>query len=233
MGLVLVDVDGTLLDGRSSEQRFIAHLLASGRLGPLQLASALAFFPRWASTYGADTAKKNKAYLRNLEAAEVAALAETFVERRLVSDLRPVLLRRLEEHRHAGDRIALLTGTPDFIAIPLARFVEAEFCRATLCRQRNGLFLAEPPEAHPFAADKVVYARKLCASLDMALADCAAYADSMHDLPLLRLVARPVAVHPDRALARIARRKGWEILFGPRGSAGYGLADRPVGEEKA
>lgn len=233
MGLVFVDIDGTLLQGRSSEQRFIAHLLASRRLGPLQLASAVAFFPRWASTFGADTAKKNKAYLRNLEAAEVTALAKAFVERKLAPSLRPALLRRLEEHRRAGDRIALLTGTPDFIAIPLARFVEAEFCHATRCRQCNGLFLAEPPEMHPFAADKAIHAHKLCASLNMSLAECAAYADSRHDLPLLRLVARPVAVHPDRALARIARHEGWEILLDPPASRRYRIADRPIGEEKA
>ncbi|NIS81241.1 MAG: HAD-IB family hydrolase [Anaerolineales bacterium] len=39
-----------------------------------------------------------------------------------------------------------------------------------------------------------------------------AYADSIHDLPMLELVGMPVAVHPDPSLNQLARRRNWEIL---------------------
>jgi len=39
-----------------------------------------------------------------------------------------------------------------------------------------------------------------------------AYSDSESDLPMLRLVGHPVAVNPDRELARVAREEGWEII---------------------
>jgi phosphoserine phosphatase len=38
-----------------------------------------------------------------------------------------------------------------------------------------------------------------------------AYADSYSDLPLLRAVGNPVAVAPDAALYRYARRRRWPI----------------------
>ena len=37
-----------------------------------------------------------------------------------------------------------------------------------------------------------------------------AYSDSATDLPMLEAVGHPVAVNPDRPLARLARERGWE-----------------------
>jgi phosphoserine phosphatase len=38
-----------------------------------------------------------------------------------------------------------------------------------------------------------------------------AYTDSYTDAPMLELVGHPVAVNPDRVLARLARERGWEV----------------------
>jgi HAD superfamily hydrolase (TIGR01490 family) len=49
------------------------------------------------------------------------------------------------------------------------------------------------------------------------LASAAAYSDSASDLPLLRAAGAPVAVNPDRRLARVAAGHRWPVLrFGPR-----------------
>jgi phosphoserine phosphatase len=37
------------------------------------------------------------------------------------------------------------------------------------------------------------------------------YADAFVDLPVLGIVGHPVCVNPERKLARIARKKGWDI----------------------
>ena len=37
-------------------------------------------------------------------------------------------------------------------------------------------------------------------------------ADRYSDLPVLELVGHPVAVHADRRLRRLARKRGWEII---------------------
>ena len=39
-----------------------------------------------------------------------------------------------------------------------------------------------------------------------------AYSDSDTDLPFLEAVGIPVAVNPDRELARVAAERGWEVL---------------------
>jgi phosphoserine phosphatase len=184
-------------------------------LGPSQAASALSFALRRWPEYGLRTFKKNKAYLAGLPAAEVAGLAQAFARESLVPQLRAPLLQRLERHRQSGDQIAMLTGAPDFIVAPLAQRLGIAVWRATRCAQRGGFFLADSPVRHPYARAKLRYASEICAALGAALADCTAYADSAADLPLLHRVTRPVAVHPDRRLARVARREGWEVLGVP------------------
>ncbi len=212
MPIAFFDVDGTLLDGPSSEALFLCHLASEGVLGARQAYEGLAFFLRWGRRFVGATAKKNKAYLAGLEVRLVAAIAEGFVHARLERRLRMGVVARIESHRKAGDHVVLLTGTPDFIAEPLARRVGADEWCGTTCACGNGIFLAEPPLRHPFGEDKVRFAAEICRDHGALLAGCAAYADAIADLDLLRSVRRPVAVDPDAPLRRIAFREGWEIL---------------------
>ncbi|MBK8909306.1 MAG: HAD-IB family phosphatase [Rhodospirillales bacterium] len=214
MAIALVDVDGTLLCGRTSSERlFIGHLIASRTLGLRQSIDGLRFFPRWVWSFGLDTSKKNKAYLSGLDIGAVKRAAETFVETTLVHRLRPLMLERIERHRQRGDIVALLSGTPDFLAEPLARRVGADIWCATRCAREDGVFLPEPPVVHPYGDEKLELAQAMCRENGGAdLGACTAYADTIQDLLLLRHVGHPVAVFPDPPLKRIALRQGWEVL---------------------
>lgn len=227
MALVLVDVDGTLFDRPSSEALFIRHLARRGHIGMRQVAAATWFFARGLPRYGRHAARKNKAYLSGLPIGEVARLAETFADGLLETRLRGVMARRLRWHRERGDTLALLSGTPEFIAVPLARRLGAPLWRATRCAERDGRFTGQAPTRHPLAAEKLACARELCRIVGTSLQRCVAYADERHDLPLLHHVGKPVAVCPDRGLARTARRLGWEILGPPTPTPVYPGAAGP------
>jgi hypothetical protein len=58
---------------------------------------------------------------------------------------------------------------------------------------------------------KAAAVRALAEREGLDLAQCAAYSDSINDIPMLSLVGRPVAVNPDSALRDEAKRRGWEI----------------------
>src|SRR5688572_3601479 len=124
MRLVLVDLDGTLLKG-GSEARFILHLLLSRRIGAAAVVRSLIFALRHANRFGRHVWKKNKAYLTGLPAAEVEALARAFASERLSPLLRGSLRERIAGHHAAGDHVILLTGSPDFLARPVAEAVGA------------------------------------------------------------------------------------------------------------
>ena len=103
--------------------------------------------------------------------------------------------------------------------------------RADLRRRRRlgrrGRSTATTPgrEGGPFnyREGKAQAIRELAEREGIDLAASYAYSDSESDLPMLRLVGHPVAVNPDKELARVARAEGWEIMrferLGPRSCA--------------
>ena len=213
MNAALFDVDGTLLTGpHSSEALFIRHLLRRGVIGPRQAFAAGWFTLVNGVRYGRHVFRRNKAYLSGLALDDVAAIARAFVEGDLHTLIDRVMLRRMDEHRRAGEVILLLTGTPDFLAGPLAEQVGADGWQAARYALRAGRFVAALPVSHPLGDEKVMAAADLCARHGANLGEATAYADSIHDLSLLARVARPVAVRPDRRLAAEARARDWEII---------------------
>lgn len=212
MACVLVDVDGTLLGGPSSELRFIGYLAARRRIGWTQLRASVAFALRWFSRYGRHVFKKNKAYLSGLPVEEVAADGATFVDHVVRPRLRAEILELIAGHVTRGDRVVLLTGTPEFIAEPLGRLLGAHSVCATRCARQDGIYTAEPPLLHPFGDAKVVLAREICREANNPLAEAVAYADSIHDLPLMLQVGRAIAAWPDAPLRAIAEKGNWSIL---------------------
>lgn len=209
LALALFDVDGTLVAGPSTEKRLFWMLLAAGRLGPAQLGAFLATGLRGAAPHGW---KGNKAYLKGLPRADVAGLAAAWVARAAAGWWFAPCVERLRRHQAAGDRVVLLSGTPQFVADPLARLLGAESAVGTLCASEGSHFAAGPPVRHPFGAAKLALAREICAASGAAPSQVVAYGDSVHDLPLLHFAGRAVAVRPDAGLAAAARAAGWEIL---------------------
>lgn len=212
MTVALVDVDGTLVDGPSCERRFIVELFRENLFGPRQWVAAAWFPVCWVPHFGRHVFKKNKAYLAGLRVERVDKVAEAFVRDAILPKLRPSMVARIATHRARGDGIALLTGTPDFLARPIAASMGIAHWSATRCAVTDGRFTDEPPPEHPFSGDKAAFADALCRRLGARLEEAVAYADSAHDLPLLRAVGRAVAVAPDARLRAAAEREGWEIL---------------------
>ena len=117
----------------------------------------------------------------------------------------------IREHQAAGRRVYLISASPEEIVAPLAQYLqvdEAIASRATL--DDEGRYTGEVDfySYGPFKAEAMVEA---AAQRGIDLDASYAYSDSATDLPMLEVVGHPVAVNPDRELARIARERGWEI----------------------
>ena len=69
-------------------------------------------------------------------------------------------------------------------------------------------FMSQPPLV---GEARAAWLRRYAQQEGVDLRHCYAYADSYSDLPLLRAVGTPVAVAPDSALYRHARRRRWPI----------------------
>jgi HAD superfamily hydrolase (TIGR01490 family) len=167
---------------------------------------------RYLPTGGIHTLRKNKAYLCGLASADVTTLAAEFVATRLVKRLYEPAVQRLRQHAQRGDTVVLLSGTLDPIARALAERLGVRHVCATVCSERNGYYLAQPPETHPFGAAKLTLARQLAAQMGAELKNASAYGDSHQDVFLLEAVREAVAVSPNARLLEIALTYDWEVI---------------------
>jgi HAD superfamily phosphoserine phosphatase-like hydrolase len=118
-------------------------------------------------------------------------------------------IRRIREHRAAGHRTMMITAAAEPFVQPLAPLFD-EVIAARL-EVREGSFtgyLAEPPLV---GEARGAWVRRYAELEGADLKASYAYADSHSDLALLRAVGNPVAVSPDAALLRVAKRRRWPI----------------------
>jgi len=115
------------------------------------------------------------------------------------------------QHLHAGQRVWLVTATPVELATIIARRLLLTGALGTVSEVRDGVYTGRLVGEVLHGEAKAHAIRDLAAREGLDLARCAAYSDSINDIPMLSLVGRPVAVNPDSALRAEAKARGWEI----------------------
>ena len=148
---------------------------------------------------------------RGARLADLEAVVDEHLTSHVLSRLAPAGVRRIREHRAAGQRTVLITGAIRPLTRPLAPLfdhVEA----ADLAVDEDGVCtgrLASPPLA---GESRARWMRAWAREEGIDLAASFGYADSHSDLPLLEAVGNPVVVQPDVALHRHARRHRWTVV---------------------
>lgn len=210
----LFDLDGTLTRVRSLESSFIAFLLKKRRIRFPQVVHTAGFFLRTCWNAPSDSLKRNKMYLRGIPATEIETLAGDFISSRGKELLHPEGVRLLLEHMDKGHVTILVTGSLELLVEPLVRELGLPFERtfSTKLRTSCGLLTGEIDGIHYHGESKRRLATDLASQLGFSLEVSYCYADSRSDIPLLSLFGNPVAVNPDRYLARTATRKNWKTV---------------------
>ena len=120
-------------------------------------------------------------------------------------------LQLIRHHRQEGHLVVLISASPEEIVAPLGAYLGSDVVIATRARlDEHGRYSGEL-EFYSYGPAKAVAMEELAAARDLRLAGCFAYSDSATDLPMLEAVGHPIVVNPDRALARIARERDWEV----------------------
>lgn len=216
--LALFDLDGTLLP-TDSDHAFGEFLV---RIGWADGASHRRANDRFYADYLAGTLDM-AAYVnfatapwRGRDAAELAAVTERFLDQVARPALHPAALALVERHRQAGDRLAIVTATNEFVTRPIAELFGVGTLIATelerdACGRVTGAIRGVPA----FQAGKIARVEGWLAACGLSWADVERstfYSDSPNDLPLLEHVSHPVATNPTPRLAEIAVARGWPVL---------------------
>lgn len=216
--LAVFDMDGTLMPSNVVETLL---WLRMPELSPTErvkeIAGLVRDVPSWMAAERRDRGGFLRSVYRRFEGADLEAL-ENFVDDvvapHVAERLSAAAVRRVREHRAAGHRTILITGSVAALTRPLRPLFDV-IVSADLAvgvgvdgRDRATGFLTNPPlVGESRAAWLTGYARRAGADLSA----CYAYGDSHSDLPVLRAVGRPTAVSPDVALYRAARAAAWPI----------------------
>lgn len=146
-----------------------------------------------------------------------AALAarERFMREVIAPAIRPQALELVQGHRSAGDQIAIITATNEFVTRPIAdAFGVKHLIAIELERDASGWITGEINGVPSFREGKVKRLEQWLLAREIARqkVEITFYSDSTNDLPLLENVDNPVATNPSEQLKAIALQRGWRIL---------------------
>jgi len=218
MNLALFDLDGTLIPG-DSDHAFGEFMITLGWVDAVVHRRRNDEFYRdyLAGTLDIDAyvAFSTQAW-RQRPLAEQQAASGRFIAEVIRPQMLPAAFELLQRHRDAGDLIAIVTATNEFVTRPIAEAFGVEHLLAVqLQRDAAGAATGRVAGMPSFREGKITRVHQWLASLGHQLDDfprCVFYSDSTNDLPLLEIVSEPVATNPSPALESIARERGWRIL---------------------
>lgn len=144
--------------------------------------------------------------------ATLQAWHREFMQQKVLPMIRPAARALVEQHRHRGDTLLVITATHSFITKPIVAEFGIDHLLATEPEIRDGRFTGRVTGVPCFREGKVTRLHAWLQEYRHDMEDSWFYSDSHNDLPLLRLVAHPVAVTPDESLRRHALAQGWPIL---------------------
>lgn len=210
------DVDGTLT--RSNlVQPLVFYML--NQQNPVRAASRLVRAalnaPAWFASEQLDRGAFNELLFRGyagMSEDRLLELADEAFDTVIRPNLFPDGLALVKRAKQAGHRVVLISGSPDFLLERLAKLIDADDVIGNRLEFRDGLAtgrILRPLVAGPEKA-KLIKAHAKRHGFD--LEQCAAYSDSLSDIPMLSVVGRPTAVNPDLRLKMLARTHRWPVL---------------------
>lgn len=209
------DVDNTMMVG-ASMFHFAKGLAARGffswtdllrfgvRQGRLRL--------RGESTGDLHSARESAlAFIAGKKVDELVAIGEQIYDEQMADKIWSGTNALAQQHLDAGRRVWLVTATPLELATIIASRLHLTGALGTVAETHDGVYTGHLVGDVLHREAKAAAVRALAARERLDLSRCAAYSDSINDLPLLSLVGRAVAVNPDSALRSEALARGWEI----------------------
>jgi HAD superfamily hydrolase (TIGR01490 family) len=151
------------------------------------------------------------AFVAGKKVSEIVALGEEIYDEEMADRVWAGTLALARRHLDAGERVWLVTATPVELATIIARRLDLTGALGTEAESSDGVYTGRLVGDVLHGEAKAAAVRALAEREGLDLSQCAAYSDSINDLPMLSLVGHPVAVNPDSALRAEAKDRGWPI----------------------
>lgn len=210
------DVDNTIMRG-ASIYHFARGLAARKLFTTMDLArmtwAQLSLRVRGSEHAGHIEAARESAlaFVAGHEVAEVVALGEEIYDETMADRIWEGTRELAQAHLDAGQRVWLVTATPVELAEIIAARLGLTGALGTVAESENGRYTGRLIGGLLHGPAKPAAIAALADREGLDLSRCAAYSDSVNDLPMLQLVGHPHAVNPDSELRAEARRQDWPV----------------------
>lgn len=212
MSIHIFDVDHTITRHSTSIQ-FLFQGIRMGVLPFFPVLSIPAVYARYRlGRLSMHRVDRNVPGLRGTTQEDLRRVADACFHERIRRDLFGDAVSFIRSITESGGEIILATLSVDLVVEPLAELLSARHVIASTLEFRQGLCTGRFAGDPVFSEEKRDQVLGYLASSGVHPGDCTFYSDSVHDLPLLEAVGRPVAVNPDRRLSAHAAHRGWQIL---------------------
>lgn len=151
------------------------------------------------------------AFVEGWQVEEVERLAEEIFDELMAPRIWAGARRLAQDHLDAGQRVWLVSAAPVEIGRVIAARLGLTGAIGTVAEVVDGAYTGRLVGDLMHGPAKAEAVTRLAAAEGLELSRCTAYSDSANDLPMLAATGRGVAVNPDSALLREARRRGWEV----------------------
>jgi len=145
--------------------------------------------------------------------AEAWRMSNEWFQAMLRHYIAPGARERVAWHRAQGHQVAIVSASTPYAVHPVAQALDlGEAYLSTRLEVIDGRFTGRVIAPACYDEGKLILARDYAARHGIDLAQSYFYSDSHRDLPLLEAVGHPVAVNPNRRLARLAAARGWPVM---------------------
>ncbi|TET43836.1 MAG: HAD family hydrolase [Dehalococcoidia bacterium] len=132
----------------------------------------------------------------------------------MVKSLRSDVVDILEWHKQSGHIVAIVSATSTALLETVGQRLGVPNIIGTKLEVVDGTYTGRVVKPVCFGENKAKLLEQFIRQngLKIDLSSSFAYADSIFDVPLLKLVGNPVATYPDKSLRQLAEDNNWRIL---------------------
>ena len=207
----IFDVDDTIIK-RSSAWHFLLEALNDGLIRYPQISGLPVEWLKYKlGRPDTDFIEKAVKPLEGIEKSALERVSEACFERRIKPNIYTDAVRLVREAGEKG-RLIFATSSLHVLIRPLERFFGLEGSLAGELEFRDGKTTGRLVGGSFFGLKKKTAVEKWLERNGLRPGEVCFYSDSYADIPLLEFCGRPVAVNPDRILAKEAKKRGWEII---------------------
>ena len=151
--------------------------------------------------------------MEGVNKTDLERIAQTCFDKRIRPNIYAGAAALIREATGRGEKVIFATSSFDVIIQPLEHFFGIEGSLASRLEFSGGKTTGRVAGNSLFGPEKKKAVEAWLKQCGYSPDSACFYSDSYTDLPLLEFCGAPVAVNPDRFLAKEAKKQGWKIKY--------------------